>query len=65
MTLDSCTVLNLGVGATLLSTQLGRPGFELLVRAENVGGTDCEEAFGFRSPGRAFYLGGRLGWEAR
>lgn len=65
VTLDSYTVLNLGVGATLLSPQPGRPGFELLVRAENVGDTDYEEAFGFRSPGRAFYLGGRLSWEAR
>ena len=65
VTLDSYTVLNLGVGGTLLSPQAGRPGFELLVRVENVADTDYEEAFGFRSPGRAFYVGGRLNWEAR
>lgn len=65
VTLDSYRVLNLGVGATLLSRQAGRPGFELLARAENVGDTGYEEAFGFRSPGRAFYFGGRLSWEPR
>ena len=40
VTLDSSTVPNLGLGATLLSQQAGWPGFELLVRAENVGDTD-------------------------
>ncbi len=65
VTLGSYTVLNLGLGATLLSAENGRPGLDLLVRAENVGDTEYEEAFGFRSPGRALYLGGRLSWEAR
>ncbi len=58
-------MLNLGVGATILSLQTGQPGFEFLVRAENVSDTAYEEVFGFRSPGHAFYLGGRLSWEAR
>jgi outer membrane cobalamin receptor len=38
----------------------GRPGFSLQVRAENLLDEDYEEVFGFRAPGRAILLGGRL-----
>ena len=65
VTLGSYTVLDLGLGVTLLTAEAGRPGLDLLLRAENVGDSDYEEAFGFRSPGRALYLAGRVSWEAR
>lgn len=65
VTLESYTTLSIGVDATLLSGGAGRPALDLLIRAENLGAAEYEEAFGFHAPGRALYVGGKVRWEGR
>jgi vitamin B12 transporter len=63
VTLPSYTVLNLGLDVAVLSPGPGRPGFDLLLRGENLGDEAYEEAFGFVAPGRGVYVGGRISWQ--
>ena len=65
VTLESHTVVNLGLDATVIESEDGRPGLDLIIRAENVGNTEYQEAFGFDAPGRGVYVGGRIRWEDR
>ncbi len=60
--LDAYTLFDVSVRAQVLRAQGGRPGVELTLRGENLADKDYVEAFGFRSPGRGLYLGGRLTW---
>jgi vitamin B12 transporter len=62
VTLDSYTVIDAGMDATLIRPDGGRPGLDLLFRAENLGNARYEEIVGFPAPGRGLYVGGRIGW---
>lgn len=60
VTLPAHTLLDLSVGLDVATATRGRPGLELTLRAENLLDEDYQEAWGFRAPGRAFYVGGRM-----
>lgn len=53
------TVVDVALNLELWAPR-SRPGFTLTLRAENVFDEDYEEVWGFRSPGRGLYLGGRV-----
>ncbi len=65
VTLGSYTLINLGLEATILRAREGQPALDLILRGENLGDVQYEEAFGFAAPGRGLYLGGRVHWEER
>jgi len=54
------TTFHLGGEVRLVEPAPGRPGFTVLWRAENLSDAAYQEVFGFRAPGRALYVGGRL-----
>ncbi len=58
--LDRYVLIGVAGEFTLLEPDGSRPGFKLQVRAENLLDEDYQEVFGFRAPGRAIFLGGRL-----
>lgn len=58
--LDRYTLLGLSADFNLLEGRGNRPGFDLLLRAENLLDARYQEVFGFRAPGRTFLVGGRL-----
>ncbi len=63
--LGSYTMINLGLDATIVRARRGQPGFDLILRGENLGNAEYQEAFGFDAPGRALYIGGRIRWQDR
>jgi len=65
VTLDAYSVVGGGGELTLVEPVGGRPGFALTVRGENLLDTSYEEVFGFISPGRGFYAGGRITFGGR
>ena len=58
-------LLDVGIGGSALSPQGGRPGLDLSLRVENLTDERYEEVFGFVTPGRGVYVGGRLVWGGR
>ena len=58
--LPAYTVVDLAAEFQVAEARAGRPGFTLTVRAENLTGSEHEEAFGFAAPGRGVYVGGRM-----
>lgn len=58
--LDRYTLLGLSGEVSLVAPQGGRPGFQLNIRVENLLDEDYQEIFGFRAPGRAVLVGGRV-----
>ncbi|MDE2762741.1 MAG: TonB-dependent receptor [Gemmatimonadota bacterium] len=58
--LPAHTVVDLAAEFQVAKARAGRPGFTLTVRAENLTGSEYEEAFGFAAPGRGVYVGGRM-----
>ena len=58
--LPAYTVVDLAAEFQVAEARAGRPGFTLTVRAENLTGSEYEEAFGFAAPGRGVYVGGRM-----
>ena len=58
--LSSYTTLHFGGEASVKAPSGGHPGFTVVFRVENLTDAEYQEVFGFRAPGRAFYLGGRL-----
>jgi len=58
--LPAYTVVDLAAEFQVTEARPGRPGFTLTVRAENLTGSEYEEAFGFAAPGRGVYVGGRM-----
>jgi vitamin B12 transporter len=60
VTLPAYTLLNGSLEARLLDASEGRPGVSLYLRAENLLDENYVEVFGFRTPGRALYVGGRV-----
>jgi vitamin B12 transporter len=58
--LDAYTRVDVDVEWSALQAAGRRPGLALLLRLENVGDVDYQEVWGFRAPGRAVILGGRL-----
>ena len=58
--LGGYTDVSVGAAWRVRPPEGGRPGLELTVRVENVLDRAYEQVFGFRSPGRAVYVGGRL-----
>jgi vitamin B12 transporter len=54
------TTLHLGGEVRVVEAAGRRPGFSITFRGENLTGAMYEEVLGFRAPGRAFYLGGRV-----
>ena len=65
ITLRSYTLIDVGITGSVLSPVGGRPGLELSLRLENLTDETYEEVFGFRTPGRGVYVGGRLLWGGR
>ena len=63
--LDAYTLLDFDLGVHVLDAVAGRPGLDLTLRVENATDADWVEVFGYRSPGRGIYLGGRLEWRGR
>ncbi len=63
VTLERYTLVHLGLDATVVEVDAGRPGLDLILRIDNLGDTDYQEAFGFEAPGRGIYLGGRIHWQ--
>jgi len=62
VTLEAYQVVDVSLSASVLRPEEGRPGIDLTLRAENLTDQDYVEVFGFRTPGRGIYLGGRIGW---
>ena len=62
VTLEAYQVVDMSVSAAVLRPGESRPGIDLTLRAENLTDKDYVEVFGFRTPGRGIYLGGRIGW---
>ena len=60
VTLPAYLVLDLSVDFELTAASAGRPGVALTVRADNLLDEEYQEAWGFRAPGRALYVGGRV-----
>jgi len=58
--LSRYVLVNLGGEFNLRERAGGLPAFDLLLRVENLLDEDYHEVFGYRAPGRAFLLGGRL-----
>lgn len=58
--LPGYTTVHFGGEARVTAPSGRRPGLTVMFRAENLTDADYQEVFGFRAPGRAFYLGGRL-----
>ena len=58
MTLESYTTVDAGVEATVLDGS--GPGVDLLLRGTNLTDAEYAEVFGFRAPGRAFFVGARV-----
>ena len=54
------TTMQLGGEMRVMESSGGRPGLTLQFQAENLTDASYEEAFGFRAPGRGFYVGGQL-----
>ena len=54
------TVADLTAEFEVVRARVGRPGFQLTVRTENVTGAEYQEVWGFAAPGRGVYIGGRL-----
>jgi vitamin B12 transporter len=65
VTLDGYTLVDLGLNGSLVAPRGGRPGLDLSLRLENLTDERYEEVFGFATPGRGVYLGGRLLWGGR
>lgn len=61
--LERYTLLGLSGEVSLLAPQGGRPGLQLNFRLENLLDEDYQEVFGFRAPGRAILVGGRVLFE--
>lgn len=57
--LPAYTVVDLALNLELRAPG-SRPGFTLTIRTENLFDADYEEVWGFKSPGRGLYLGGRV-----
>ena len=53
-------LVDLGGDIVVLQPGAGRPGFDLQLRIENLLDESYQEVFGFRAPGRALLLGGRV-----
>jgi vitamin B12 transporter len=62
VTLEAYQVVDVSVSAAVLRPGESRPGIDLTLRGENLTDRDYVEVFGFRTPGRGIYLGGRIGW---
>jgi vitamin B12 transporter len=62
VTLEAYQMVDLSLSASVLRPGEGRPGIDLTLRAENLTDQEYVEVFGFRTPGRGIYLGGRIGW---
>ena len=58
--LEAYTRVDLDVEWLALRARGRRPGLALLLRLENAGDVDYREVYGFRAPGRAVIVGGRL-----
>ncbi len=58
--LKAYTLVGLGGEFVVREPGPGVPGFTLAVRMENLLDQSYQEVFGFRAPGRAFLLGGRV-----
>jgi vitamin B12 transporter len=56
--LPAYATLDLSGGIALLPARPGRPGFDLLVRVDNVLDEEYEQAAGYLSPGRTLVVGG-------
>ncbi|HRP07942.1 MAG TPA: TonB-dependent receptor, partial [Gemmatimonadales bacterium] len=59
ITLPSYGVVSAALGVPVVSRAPGRPGFELLLRGENILDAEWEQALGFSGRGRTLLLGGR------
>jgi vitamin B12 transporter len=59
------TLLAIGGEWRVTEAREGRPGFSVQLRAENLLAEDYQEVFGFRTPGRGVYLGGRVSFGGR
>ena len=64
-TLDSYTLMDAGGQVTLWAAAPGRPGLDVLVRAENLLDERYQEVFGFPAPGRGIYIAGRMTFSPR
>lgn len=60
VTLSAYTVVDASLEARVLTARAGRPGFTLFLRGENLFDADYVEVFGFQTPGRGVYVGGRV-----
>ena len=60
VSLPAYTLVDASLEARVLRAVAGRPGFTLFLRAENLLDEDYVEVFGFQTPGRGLYIGGRL-----
>ena len=60
VSLPAYTLVDASLEARVLRAVAGRPGFTLFMRAENLLDADYVEVFGFQTPGRGLYIGGRL-----
>jgi vitamin B12 transporter len=58
--LRAYATLGLGVEAAVIASRNGRPGVDLLLRADNLLDEEYQEVFGFRAPGRGLYVGGKV-----
>ena len=61
VTLAAYTLLSAGGEVTVIEGAGGRPAVTLTVRGENLLDDAHQEAFGFARPGRALYVGARVG----
>lgn len=60
VTLAAYTVVDLSADFEVARARAGRPGFTVVIRAENLLGAEYEEVWGFAAPGRGLYVGGRV-----
>lgn len=63
--LSRYVLFDVGLGGSVVAPRQGRPGLDLSLRVENLGDEQYEEVFGFVTPGRGVYVGGRLVWGGR
>jgi outer membrane cobalamin receptor len=58
-------LLSAGAEVTIAVPNPDRPGFEVILRGENLTDATYEEAYGYAAPGRGLYVGGRIRWGPR